>query len=81
MQRSIDKVEEICAIGGEGGGGNFTGECGDDFGIDHAILAAGKPLGVGADEGGEAGVVGGFCVVFADKCNGGRGLTIGGPFE
>ena len=49
MERAVDQGEEVRAVGGEGGGGDFPGKRGDDFGVDHAILSAGKPLGVGAD--------------------------------
>jgi hypothetical protein len=42
MQQAVDQVEEVRAVGGEGGGDDFPGERG------------------------EAGVVAGFGVVFAD---------------
>ena len=80
-QRFLDEGEEVGALRRQAGGGHFAGEGGEQFGIDESGLVVGEPLGEGAHEGGEAGVVGGFGGAVVGDGNGGDGLAAESPVE
>lgn len=81
IQRGRDQFDEIRMVWRNGCRGVFANECGEDFFVNDSGLFSRQPLGVGADESGEAGVVRRLCIRLVEQRERWRARPVRRPLE